>query len=1111
MKNIFLLLFIFLLLGCSLRDKEPDVDQINKEIKVFPSASGEIYFGNEIIHLSGEKEFVWKFECNHGQCAYGRFINGEYWVSPIYKGDGVTIVSVEPTGERHGLQINPAKNFKQGLLSCQKGTYQQSLNLMNELPVTVYKIASLLKTYASDGDCKSKKLKGCCADSYDVLTVLEKLPESGGGAYFRPGFAGEQKRFLSINDFNFELLPQINLINQTGMQSNYAEIVQRWSTPFFDHVIPSAGSQNSAFVPKKVLPDFSMAFGSLYLQDMMSVFGEDMSEEKNQAVYALLQRGIDLFASFEQGVDWNIGGGSGFGRKPALAFLASLTENQDIKETVADMAVNYEQSTSEDRQISVLPESLGGSNLPVWGEKCAENTYWSQLFFHQQYDGSSGKKIGSGDNKRICRDPYGRIDGPAGLPGSTGYMRNGIFVSFALAQKMMPELLEANNDTELMDYTNRVLTKGIEISEDNCAPPDINESKSCKPYKKGAPGCLFYGVTWGPDPIDDGQCIKDIANKADAGRFANLVVEPINDFIYEPKLSIAIRELIDQFKADKARNISEEKGEPSVDRKSELVKQLSFGSTSNIVKSSVSKKNQRPVSVEPKSGTGSKQVVIEHVSGGKAFKWVFDCDQGGCTSGQFINGEYWIAPAKNSVNITLVNVSPEGEENGLESNPVQNAKQGLLSCQTKSYSSTLNLMNKLPMKVVVNTSLIKADKREKQCGTKSISGCCIDAYDVVTVLDKEPDQKGALSFRPGFAGNNKTIFEKNDFDWSVIPAESRVSRSKKKLGYEDIAKTWSTPFFDHMMSVVGDKGRAFTPAAVLEDYGAAHAAKYLESLISVFSNDSIEKKGSAVYALVQRGIDLYSSWESGVRWPDGAGQQMGRKPPLAFFAALVNNSQIKNKIMKMANNNGYDTQEDGQIRKISVAKGGGGFEIWGSNKEKFCSEGFYWQQLFQEQKYAGATGIKIGSGDNKRTCGDPYGFIDGPAGLPGTSYMACCSTGGFNAFVLAQLMMPELKKANNDPELINFVYRVKEQGIHTLPDDCAPPDPEESKECKAYKPNSPGCLYYGKTWGPNPKRKGQCIKNSKDQNGRFPHIHGKPLTGVRYEPNISKELWDFYK
>ena len=42
-------------------------------------------------------------------------------------------------------------------------------------------------------------------------------------------------------------------------------------------------------------------------------------------------------------------------------------------------------------------------------------------------------------------------------------------------------------------------------------------------------------------------------------------------------------------------------------------------------------------------------------------------------------------------------------------------------------------------------------------------------------------------------------------------------------------------------------------------------------------NDPLDAtKASAVYALLQRGIDLFSAWEAGVRWPTGAGQQMGQ-------------------------------------------------------------------------------------------------------------------------------------------------------------------------------------------------------------------------------------------
>jgi len=1071
MKKILIYFGICLLVACATISNDPSISFINNETISNPPAYGGLLYGTEIVHVSGGKTFTWGFECESGDCAYGQFVGGEYWVAPVNVGGAVTILSVTPEGEDNGLEINPLAGSKQGLLSCQIGSYDASKNLMTRLPFQVRTNASLIKADKREDNCGAKAIDGCCIDSYDVLTVLGSIPINGGADQFRPGFAGTNKKLYSVNDFDWTLLPEHTEVNETGRQSNFFDIENRWKTPFYDHLSSEIGVYSRAFSPQAVLPNFGPKIASSYLQDMVSLFGAESFEEKELAVYSLVQRGIDLYSSWKIGVTWP----NGVGRKPAMAFMAALSTDVIIKNDVKNMASNSENSTQEDGQIRVVAKSLGGSGIPVWGDLCSENVYWSQLFFEQQYSDASGVKVGSGDNKRVCRDPYGWIDGPAGVPGA-GYFASGIYTAYSLAQKLMPELGIANNDPELSAFVDRILSTGVHTAPDRCAPPDENESEECKPYKAGAPGCLYYSVTWGPDTENKGQCIQNgESGVIQNGRFPHLHEKKIEKFFYEPLIVSKLNDLA------------------IVESQKESVETVINVSVETEIRSI-----QVPVI----------NTVIEHLSGGKLFRWEFDCGENECITGQFVNGEYWVAPENDGGSVILVNVSPEGEDNGLVANPVYGTKQGFLSCQG-SYSASLNLMNQLPSNILPNTSLIKSDKREEQCGTKSTLGCCIDAYDVVTVLDFIPENNGATVFRPGFAGNDKKYYSVKDFDWVKIPSESYISNSDNKKSYDSIVEAWSTPFFDHMMEIIGDAGRAYTPAAVLPDYGATHAANYLDSLLAVFANDSFDRKSKAIYALTQRGIDLYSSWKNGVKWPNGAGQQMGRKPPMAFFAALVNDQNVRTDVMAMAGNNRADTQEDGQIRLISYEQGGGNVPVWGDTAG-FCGPNNYWTMLFNEQKYDGAVGPKISTGDNKRTCGDPYGYIDGPAGVPGTMYMECCSTGGFNAFVLAQKIMPALEYANNDPVLIEYVRRVKEEGVRTFPDVCAPPDPRESRECKPYKAGSPGCLYYKKTWGPNPEFIGQCIINGENQNGRFPHLNGKMIEKVSNEPLISKELWSIY-
>lgn len=505
------------------------------------------------------------------------------------------------------------------------------------------------------------------------------------------------------------------------------------------------------------------------------------------------------------------------------------------------------------------------------------------------------------------------------------------------------------------------------------------------------------------------------------------------------------------------------------------------------------------------------------VSGNTSISWSFKCGDQPCECGQYVNGDFWVSfgtpNGDRSEGVTIVDVSPTGEVNGLEQDPRSPSVHGLLSC-AKGYDRSINLMNELPYRVPQDSSLIKAVRRTGQCGSRTIRKCCVATYDVLTILKAPPREYSRFLFRPGFASTSKESFSTSDFDLRRLPRIPQISASGLRSRFDRITKRWSTPYFDHMIESLGDKGRAFAPADILDDYGAAQASMYLNDLLTVMGSDADEKKKSAVYALIQRGIDLLASWESGIRWRAGAGQKMGRKPPIAFAAALSTRRDVRELVAGIASgrtpgSTRFDFQEDGQIR--------GKFEgfaepIWGDTGG-YCQENWYWSQLFLEQQYSGGSRKRIGPGDNKRTCGDPYGFIDGPAGKPGSAYQTCCSSAGFVAYALAQWLMPDLRATASDPDLLRYADRVRggseensSGGAWTLPDPCAPPDPREAADCRPHL-GGHGCLFYGRTWGPRQGGKG-CIEHAGTRagSGRFPHRHRKEIK-LSHQSALSRELW----
>jgi hypothetical protein len=490
-----------------------------------------------------------------------------------------------------------------------------------------------------------------------------------------------------------------------------------------------------------------------------------------------------------------------------------------------------------------------------------------------------------------------------------------------------------------------------------------------------------------------------------------------------------------------------------------------------------------------------------------------------------VGGDYWIAPKQVGEAIVLTSVTTGGADAGLEVNPVSPNKHGFLSCVAgssnpilaSSYDPTLNLATSLPYTVAVNSSLVKATRKTSGCAlmTGLPSGdCCIDSYDVLTVLPTAPVNNGIEAFRPGFAGSTKTLYYLSNFDFTVLPSLASVSTAVYfKEHTDDFASVhtrWHTPFVDHYMDKLGDPGRAFVPlgtpsysVSLSNGYGADISSAYLGNLIrGAMGNEPLAVKMPALTGLLQRGIDLYASYKAGIRWPSGAAQQLGRKPPIAFFAALVTDAAIKAEVSALAGGNANLFHEDGQIQLNAAA---GNIPLWG---DRSCTENTYWANVFAEQQYVGGSLVEIGGGDNVKTCADPYGWIDGPGGLPGTEYMEN-ATGPIIGYQVAQSLMSTLCTAANDSHLSLYSRRMLPGGggIRTQPDVCAPPDPAEAPGCTPFNGGA-GCTFYGVTWGPVNVAipNGNCILNGPGQIGRFPARNGAFLANIFSEPQIAKVL-----
>ena len=403
------------------------------------------------------------------------------------------------------------------------------------------------------------------------------------------------------------------------------------------------------------------------------------------------------------------------------------------------------------------------------------------------------------------------------------------------------------------------------------------------------------------------------------------------------------------------------------------------------------------------------------------------------------------------------------------------------------------------------------------CGTPSIVGACVDAYNVVTILDGVPENGGHDVLRPNISGKTKSFLKLDDFDFKRLPRKGFLTGTDS-LGYEKIRQRWShsTEIFSLVNSrgkSYSEGGRAFRAHAVTDDYASGVAATWSNDLMMIFSDDnSLAQKKEALAAMLSYGFDIYNAMFASKRtryWGTGAGQHAGKFLPAVFMAALARDPKYANQL-KAVSSQVHATYFSGPSELAQVNPGAYG-PVYGDTlafSGKY-NQGAYWASLLVSQCYDGALG-KCTTTFGQKAQADPYGYIDGPANKPGSGYMGL-SLGVQRSFVAAMVLMPEIKKIVNYDHLVQYVERVHSHGIKTKDDPCVTPDSRENpKKCDAYRNRK--CKYYGKTWGPVDidNIKSDCISEATPpytKAGRFTEIDGEKISTV-YTSRQVEDNWD---
>ena len=268
--------------------------------------------------------------------------------------------------------------------------------------------------------------------------------------------------------------------------------------------------------------------------------------------------------------------------------------------------------------------------------------------------------------------------------------------------------------------------------------------------------------------------------------------------------------------------------------------------------------------------------------------WVFDGDY---TTGQFINGDYWVLDAGEGVKIT--NISPghavhptSGRHmNGSMVNP-HNMPQGYDG--QRDYDQTKNVgigvNSSTPLVLSGDVSLVSTISNVDDAGVNHKS--YVKTASVLTCLAAAPSSG---SFRPGISSTVKILHNGNTLDFSKLknlPCPLGVTKPNMEIYANYFRMVW----LDHG----GWTTRFMRPSDGIPD-NYYYTAYFTTASLMLNLDYSNQEKKNLLVNFIQLGIDLYSLIERGQNYwePDG-GNMNGRKWPILFAGIMIGYDPMQN-------------------------------------------------------------------------------------------------------------------------------------------------------------------------------------------------------------------------
>jgi hypothetical protein len=270
--------------------------------------------------------------------------------------------------------------------------------------------------------------------------------------------------------------------------------------------------------------------------------------------------------------------------------------------------------------------------------------------------------------------------------------------------------------------------------------------------------------------------------------------------------------------------------------------------------------------------------------------WTFDGDY---ESGQFANGDYWVAGRPNLV---ITGIDPASTNalgritNGSMINPDPTTSAHGYDEQLNGFDPALNaarpggsdLSAANPLTIAAGSSLISTVSIP-QAGERPQ----LQTAAILTVLSEAPADG---SFRPPYCGDTKTIeFNKSDLNYALLRSLDPVADTPQLSTVESY---FEKPWTDH---IAGWYGRYFHPADNMPDYGREISNNVGIGALMLHLDFSNQEKETLLIRYVQLGIDNFGIVENGATntWSNDGGHASGRKWPIVFAGLMLDDNDMK--------------------------------------------------------------------------------------------------------------------------------------------------------------------------------------------------------------------------